>query len=90
MTTIAKAILHPNQGIKMSDLFKLILIVVFICFVLLIGPWLFIWGINTLIAASMAGAPAGAFVPQIAFGFWTWLAAVFVGGLAMIPSVRRG
>ena len=73
----------------MSDLVKLILIVALICFMLLIGPWLFIWGINTLIAASMVGAPAAAFVPNIAFGFWTWLAAVFVGGLAIIPHFRR-
>ena len=74
----------------MEALFKLVLIVLVICILLLIGPWLFIWGINTLVAASMVGAPAGAFVPQIAFGFWTWLAAVFVGGLALIPTVRRG
>lgn len=74
----------------MSDVFKLIFLVLFICFILLLGPWLFIWGINTLVAASMVGAPAGAFVPQIAFGFWTWLAAVFVGGMAIIPHARRG
>lgn len=74
----------------MEALFKLVLIVLLICFLLLIGPWLFIWGINTLMAASMVGAPAGAFVPQIAFGFWTWLAAVFVGGLAILPHARRG
>ena len=73
----------------MSEIVKLVLIIAFICFLLLIGPWLFIWGINTLIAASMVGAPAGAFVPNIAFGFWTWLAAVFVGGLSIIPHVRR-
>jgi hypothetical protein len=74
----------------MSSLIKLVFIILFVCFILLIGPWLFIWGINTMIAASMVGAPAGAFIPQIAFGFWTWLAAVFVGGLAILPSVRRG
>jgi hypothetical protein len=74
----------------MSDLIKLILIVCVVCILLLLGPWLFIWGINTLIAASMVGAPSAAFVPQIAFGFWTWLAAVFVGGLALVPHARRG
>lgn len=74
----------------METLVKFVLIVGFICLLLLLGPWLFIWGINTLIAASMAGAPAGAFVPQIAFGFWTWAAAVFVGGLAILPHARRG
>lgn len=74
----------------MDSLIKFALIVLVICLLLLLGPWLFIWGLNTLMAASMVGAPAGAFVPQIAFGFWTWLAAVFVGGLAILPSVRRG
>jgi len=73
----------------MSNLIKLILIIAFICFVLLAGPWCFIWAVNTLIASAMAGAPAGAFVPQIAFGFWTWLAAAIVGGLAILPTVRR-
>jgi hypothetical protein len=74
----------------MENLLKLIFISLFICVLLLAGPWLFIWGINTLITAAMIGAPASAFVPQIAFGFWTWLAAVFVGGLALIPRARRG
>lgn len=83
-------LLNPNRKTQMEDFIKLALVILFICFILLVGPWLFIWGINTLIAASMVGAPTGAFVPQIAFGFWTWLAAVFVGGLAILPSVRRG
>ena len=74
----------------MIDFVKLVLIVLFICFLLLAGPWCFIWGINTMIAASMAGAPAGAFVPQIAFNFWTWVAACLVGGLSILPAVRRG
>lgn len=74
----------------MEALFKLFFAVLFICFLLLVGPWCFIWAVNTLIAASMVGAAAGAFVPQIAFGFWTWLAAAIVGGLAILPSVRRG
>lgn len=74
----------------MDSLIKLVFLVAFICLLLLLGPWLFIWGINTLIASAMASAPVGAFVPQIAFGFWTWLAAVFVGGLAIIPTLRRG
>ena len=73
----------------MSNLIKLAFLIAFICFLLLAGPWLFIWGINTLIASAMSAAPVGAYVPQIAFGFWTWLAAVFVGGLAIIPTLRR-
>lgn len=73
----------------MDSLFKIALVIGFIVLLLILGPWLFIWGINTLIAAAMAGAPAGTFVPNIAFGFWTWLAAVFVGGMAIIPHARR-
>ncbi len=74
----------------MGSLGKLAFFVIIICLALLAGPWLFIWAINTLIAASMVGAPASAFVPQIAFGFWTWLAAALAGGFAILPSVRRG
>jgi hypothetical protein len=74
----------------MSSIIKLALVVLMVCFLLLAGPRCFIWGINTLIAASMVGAAAGAFVPQIAFGFWTWVAACLVGGLAILPAVRRG
>lgn len=71
-------------------MFKFVFLILLVCALLLIGPFLFIWAINTLIAASMAAAPAGAYVPQIAFGFWTWLAAALVGGFAILPSVRRG
>ena len=73
----------------MSDVVKFVFLIFFVCFMLLIGPWLFIWAINTLISAAMASAPAGSFVPQIVFGFWTWLAAAIVGGFAILPSVRR-
>lgn len=54
-----------------------------IVFILIIGPWLFIWGVNTLIADAMIGAAAGTFVPQITFGFWTWLAAAILNGFAI-------
>jgi len=73
----------------MGSLGKLLFVIFIIALVLMAGPWLLIWAINTLIAASMVGAPAGAFVPQIAFGFWTWLAAVFAGGFAILPLSRR-
>lgn len=73
----------------MVALLKFALLIAFICFILLIGPWLFIWGINTLIASAMASAPVGAYVPQIAFGFWTWLAAAIIGGFSILPMVRR-
>lgn len=74
----------------MGSLGKFVFVIVIIVLALLAGPWLFIWAINTLIAASMVGAPTGAFVPQIAFHFWTWLAAALAGGFAILPSVRRG
>lgn len=73
----------------MGNLLKLILIVAFVIFCLIIGPWCMIWGINTLIADAMVGAAVGTFIPQITFGFWTWLAAVVVGGLSIIPRIRR-
>lgn len=73
----------------MGPFLQLIFLLLFVCFLLVAGPWIFIWSINTLISSAMAMAPAETFVPQIAFGFWTWLAAVFVGGLAIIPSSLR-
>lgn len=73
----------------MYSLGKLLFFIFVIVLAVLIGPWLFIWAINTLIAASMLGAPASAFVPHIAFGFWTWLSAALVGGFAILPSTRR-
>jgi hypothetical protein len=74
----------------MGSLGKFVFLIVIITLLLLAGPWLSIWAINTLIAASMAGAPGGTFVPQIAFHFWTWLAAVLIGGFAILPTIRRG
>ena len=74
----------------MNSLVKLILIVVVIAVSLMVGPWLMIWSINTLVAASMVGAPASAFVPQIAFGFGTWLAAALLGGLAFSLTSKKG
>ena len=73
----------------MSSIIKLLFAVGLIAFVLLAGPWCFIWAVNTLIVSAMASAPAGAYVPQIAFGVWTWLAAAIVGGFAILPTLRR-
>ncbi len=74
----------------MDSLVKLILIVVVIAVILMIGPWLAIWSINTLVAASMVGAPVGAFVPQIAFNFWTWLAVVLLSGIGLGVTSKKG
>lgn len=68
----------------MTNLIKLVFSIVFICFILLIGPWCFIWAINTLVAA------AGVTTFVIPFTFWTWVAAIVLGGMSIIPSVRRG
>lgn len=77
----------------MSSLVRLILAILIICFLLLIGPWLFIWAINTLIIATglVPALPIGssAIGAPIAFSFWTWLAAVLVGGFSIIPRYRR-
>lgn len=73
----------------MSNLIKLILFVCFVCFVLLAGPLCVIWAVNYFIQAAMIGAPAGAFIPHIAFEFYSWLAAVILGGMSILPSVRR-
>jgi hypothetical protein len=73
----------------MDSLVKIILVVVVVAVLLMIGPWLAIWSINTLMAAAMVGAPAGAFVPHIAFGFWTWLAAALLFGLGIFAT-RKG
>lgn len=48
------------------------------------GPWCLIWAINTLVAAG------GVTTFIIEFTFWTWLAALLLGGLAIIPKTRRG
>jgi len=47
----------------------------FIAIVLMIGPWLLIWSVNTLAAAG------GATTFVIPFTFWTWLAALVFGGV---------
>jgi hypothetical protein len=48
------------------------------------GPWCLIWAINTLVAAG------GVTTFAIPFDFWTWLAALLLGGLSIIPKSRRG
>ena len=66
---------------------KLIQLLVWLAFVALMvmaGPWCLIWAINTLVAA---GGVTGFFIP---FKFYTWLAALLIGGLSIIPNTRRG
>lgn len=68
----------------MDNTFKIVFGILFIIVLLSIGPWLLLWAINTLVAA---GGVTGFYIP---FTFWTWLAAVLLGGFSIIPKVRRG
>lgn len=69
----------------MDNLLKLIVVLFIVGLVLIAGPWCLIWAVNTI--ALEAGWIVAAKV--IPFTFWTWLAAVLLGGLAIIPSSRR-
>ena len=55
-----------------------------VTFMIIAGPWCMIWAINTLVAAG------GVTTFVIEFTFRTWLAALLLGGLAIIPKTRRG
>jgi hypothetical protein len=52
----------------MSDVFKLVLGIVLIVFLIALGPWLVIWSLNTLFP-----------VLAIQFTFWTWCAVIVLG-----------
>ena len=61
--------------------------VIWLAFVLLMvmaGPWCLIWAVNTLVAAG------GVTTFVVPFDFYTWLAALLIGGLSIIPKTRRG
>ena len=72
------------KEIEMGEILQLGVVLVVIAVLLAIGPWCFIWAINTLVAAG------GVTTFVIPFTFWTWLAAAIIGGMAIIPSMRRG
>lgn len=67
----------------MGNVFKLVLGLIFVIFMVTIGPWCFIWAINELVVAG------GVTTFAIPFTFWTWLAALILGGLSIIPMFRR-
>lgn len=52
----------------MSDLIKIVLLIAFIVFLVVIGPLLTIWALNTLFP-----------VLAIQYTWQTWLAVIFVG-----------
>jgi hypothetical protein len=53
----------------MSDLIKIVLLIALIVFLIVIGPLLTIWALNTLFP-----------VLAIQYTWQTWLAVIFVGG----------
>lgn len=55
----------------MNDFFVVIGVLVVIVLLLMIGPWLFLLSINTLLHA-------GGFAATIPFTFKTWLASLFL------------
>jgi len=57
----------PNRG---ATMFKLILAIAFIIFLVVIGPILTIWALNTLFPTL-----------AIPFTFETWAAVVIIGGV---------
>lgn len=67
----------------MINLFKLFIATLIGIFLLTVGPWCFIWAINTLISAG------GITTFAIPFTLKTWLAAVIIGGLSVLPGIRR-
>jgi hypothetical protein len=66
------------------NLIKFVFWLAFVALLLAAGPWCLIWAINTLVAAG------GVTTFIIPFDFWTWLAALLLGGLSIIPNTRRG
>lgn len=70
----------------MENTVKLAFIIALIGIVVIAGPWCLIWAINT-IAVEAGWITAAHIIP---FTFWTWLAAVLIGGLAIVPGQRRG
>ena len=57
------------KGLKMSDMFKILAIVAVVLFVVIFGPFVWIWCINTIFP-----------VTNIQYTFDTWLASLLIGG----------
>jgi hypothetical protein len=52
-----------------SDVIKIVLLIALIVFLIVVGPLLTIWALNTLFP-----------VLAIPYTIWTWLAVIFLGG----------
>jgi hypothetical protein len=57
------------KGSKMSDTFKILAIIALVAFLVIFGPFVWIWCINTLFP-----------VANIQYTFDTWLASLLIGG----------
>jgi hypothetical protein len=75
-----------KQGSLMKNFLKFIVALLLVAVFLTAGPFVFIWAVNTLAHASGSVALIGFNIP---FTFKTWLAALVVGGLAVLPAARR-
>ena len=53
----------------MSDVIKIVLLIALIVLLIVVGPLLTIWALNTLFP-----------VLAIPYTIWTWLAVIFLGG----------
>lgn len=67
----------------MTYLLKLILGITLVIIMLVLGPWIFIWAINTLAHTG------GAIAFTVPFTFWTWLAALLIGGRSISSLITR-
>jgi hypothetical protein len=52
-----------------SDVIKIVLLIALVVFLIVVGPLLTIWALNTLFP-----------VLAIPYTIWTWLAVIFLGG----------
>lgn len=57
------------KGMKMSDSFKILAIIALVAFIVIVGPFVWIWCINTLFP-----------IANIQYTFDTWLASLLIGG----------
>jgi len=62
----------------MKSLSIILLYGIIVAFFILLGPWCFIWAINTLVQAG------GATSFVIPFNFWTWLASLILNGTTIL------
>jgi len=67
----------------MKNFLKLVFVTLAAIAMLMLGPWLLIWAINMLVHAG------GCMTFTIPFTFWTWLSAMIIGGMSVLPKMRK-